>query len=99
MLVTTHEATYQLSELIAAAERGEDVIIARHDMPVGRLTMMEKFSGKSRIGPQLNGRKFKMGTNFDAPALNAEIADSFNGPCARTQRACQAPLARRHRCL
>jgi prevent-host-death family protein len=77
MQVTIHEAKTQLSRLIAAAERGEEVIIARRDKPVVRLSMVEPFSGKTRIGG-LKGRKFKMGAKFDDPALNAEIAKSFN---------------------
>jgi prevent-host-death family protein len=58
MQVTIHEAKTQLSRLIAAAERGEEVIIARRDKPVVRLSMVEEFSGKTRIGG-LKGRKFK----------------------------------------
>ena len=77
MQVTIHEAKTQLSRLIAAAERGEEVIIARRDKPVVRLSMVEPFSGKTRIGG-LKGRKFKMGAKFDDPALNAEIAKSFD---------------------
>lgn len=79
MQVTIHEAKTQLSRLIAAAERGEEVIIARRDKPVVRLSMVEGFSGKTRIGG-LKGRKFKMGPNFDNPILNAEIAKNFNTP-------------------
>jgi prevent-host-death family protein len=79
MQVTIHEAKTQLSKLIAAAERGEEVIIARRDKPVVRLSMMEEFSGKTRIGG-LKRRQFKMGAKFDDPALNAEIAKTFNNP-------------------
>lgn len=79
MQVTIHEAKTQLSKLIAAAERGEEVIIARRDIPVVRLSMVEKYSGKTRIGG-LKGRKFKMGSGFDDPALNEEIAQSFQTP-------------------
>lgn len=79
MQVTIHEAKTQLSRLIAAAERGEEVIIARRDKPVVRLSMVEEYSGKTRIGG-LKGSKFKMGANFDAHALNAEIAKTFNAP-------------------
>ena len=79
MQVTIHEAKTQLSRLIAAAERGEEVIIARRDKPVVRLSMVGEFSGKTRIGG-LKGRKFKMGAKFDDPALNAEIANTFNIP-------------------
>ena len=79
MQVTIHEAKTQLSRLIAAAERGEEVIIARRDKPVVRLSMVEEYTGKTRIGG-LKGSKFKMGANFDAPALNSESAKTFNAP-------------------
>jgi len=79
MQVTIHEAKTQLSRLIAAAERGEEVIIARRDKPVVRLSMVEPYIGKTRIGG-LKGSKFNMGPNFDDPALNAEIAKTFNLP-------------------
>lgn len=79
MQVTIHEAKTQLSKLIAAVERGEEVIIARRDKPVVRLNAVEEFPGKSRIGG-LKGKKFKMTAKFDDPALNAKIAKSFNAP-------------------
>jgi len=79
MQVTIHEVKTQLSKLIAAAERGEEVIIARRDKPVVRLSMVEEYSGKTRIGG-LKGTKFKMGANFDDPSLNMKIAKTFNTP-------------------
>lgn len=79
MQVTIHEAKTQLSKLIAAAERGEEVIIARRDKPVARLNAVGAFSGTTRIGG-LKGRKLKMGAQFDDPALNADIAKSFDTP-------------------
>ena len=79
MQVTIYEAKTQLSRLIAAAERGEEVIIARRDKPVVRLSMLNESSLKTRIGG-LKGRKFKMGAQFDDSALNAEIAKTFNIP-------------------
>ena len=79
MQVTIHEAKTQLSKLIAAAERGEEVIIARRDKPVARLNAVTAFTGATRIGG-LKGRKLKMNKNFDDPALNAEIARTFESP-------------------
>jgi prevent-host-death family protein len=79
MQFTIHQAKTQLSRLIAAAERGEEVIISRRDKPVVKLSMVEEFAGKTRIGG-LKVRKFKMGTKFDDPALNEEIAKSFHTP-------------------
>jgi prevent-host-death family protein len=39
---TVHEAKTHLSKLIERAERGEEVIIARGDKPVVRMTSVEK---------------------------------------------------------
>lgn len=79
MQVTIHEAKTQLLRLIAAAERGEEVIIARRDKPVVRLSIVDEYSSKTQVGG-LKGRKFKIGANFGALALNAEIAKTFNTP-------------------
>lgn len=38
MRVTVHQAKTQLSKLLAAAEAGEEVIIARGDKPIAKLT-------------------------------------------------------------
>lgn len=76
MQVSIHEAKTQLSKLIAAAERGEEVIIARRDKPVVRLNLIEEFQGPTRIGG-LKGKRLKMGAKFNDPALNRSIARSF----------------------
>jgi hypothetical protein len=60
MQVSIHEAKTQLSKLIAAAERGEEVIIARRDKPVVRLDLITDFTGGTRIGG-LKGKKLKNG--------------------------------------
>lgn len=77
MQVSIHHAKTQLSKLIAAVERGEEVIIARRDKPVVRLSPVSEFQGKTRIGG-LKERKFKMGKGFNDPVLNEEIANSFD---------------------
>jgi prevent-host-death family protein len=41
-VVTVHQAKTQLSRLIAAAERGEEVVIARGDKPAVRLVPFEQ---------------------------------------------------------
>jgi prevent-host-death family protein len=77
MQVSIHEAKTQLSKLIAAAERGEEVIIARRDKPVVRLKLIKDFQGGTRIGG-LKGKKLKMGARFDDPKLNKDIARVFD---------------------
>ena len=48
MQVTIHEAKTHLSRLIAAVERGEEVIIARRDKPVVELRAVESSSKTKR---------------------------------------------------
>jgi prevent-host-death family protein len=57
--VTIHDAKTNLSRLIARAERGEEIVIARGKEPVARLVPIKKpkkripgmFKGKVEIGP------------------------------------------------
>lgn len=78
MQVTIYEAKARLSELIAAVERGEEVIIARRDKPVARLNPVAVSPGSTRIGG-LKAKKLRMTRKFDDPALNAQIVRSFQG--------------------
>jgi prevent-host-death family protein len=48
--VTIHQAKTNLSKLIARAERGEEVVIARGDKPVVKLVPVEKPKAKRTPG-------------------------------------------------
>lgn len=48
MLINMHEAKSQLSKLIAAAEAGDDVVIARNGKPAVKLVPLR--SSKFRFG-------------------------------------------------
>ncbi|MEX2579294.1 MAG: type II toxin-antitoxin system prevent-host-death family antitoxin [Verrucomicrobiales bacterium] len=50
MQVTIHEAKTHLSRLIAAVERGEEVVIARRDKPVARLVAAAPPRTKRKMG-------------------------------------------------
>ena len=50
MLVNVHEAKSRLSTLIAKAEAGEEVVIARANRPVVRLVPIEPPTGCRRLG-------------------------------------------------
>lgn len=55
--VTVHEAKTHLSRLIAAAERGEEVVIARGDKPVVKLMPLNAPPTRERRRPgRLKGR-------------------------------------------
>jgi len=63
--VNVFEAKTQLSKLIAKAENGEDVIIARAGKPVVRLTRLEPEKKTIRFGA-LKGKVW-IADDFDEP--------------------------------
>ena len=75
MQVTIHEAKTQLTRLIAAVERGEEVVIARRDKPVARLVAMEVETPKRRLG-FLSHIPVKLYGFFDEE-FEAEVAGAF----------------------
>jgi antitoxin (DNA-binding transcriptional repressor) of toxin-antitoxin stability system len=57
MIFTVHQAKTQLSKLIALAEAGEEVVIARGDKPVVRMYAMSAPDGKTeRVPGRLKGK-------------------------------------------
>jgi prevent-host-death family protein len=74
MQVNIHEAKTQLSKLIEAAERGEDVIIARNGRPVVRMQALPQRKGKFKFGPipELIGTQ---APDFLEPMTEDELAD------------------------
>lgn len=63
--VNIHHAKTHLSELIAAAERGEEVVIARANRPAVRLVPVT--TALSERTPGLQRGALKMVDDFDAP--------------------------------
>ena len=79
-VVNMHEAKSQLSKLVARAEAGEDVVIARDGKPAVRLIPVrdEGPTWIQRIDGALAGRVW-ISDDFDAPM--PEFEDAFyNGP-------------------
>jgi prevent-host-death family protein len=68
--VTVHQAQTHLSELIAEALAGGEVVIARGDTPVVRLMPITSL-GKRRLGA-LKG-KIAIDTRFDEPLPDDEL--------------------------
>jgi len=69
--VTVHTAKTQLSKLIARAEAGEEVIIARRDKPVVRLVPLEQPKSKRQFGA-MKGRA-SVGPEFFEPLPEEEL--------------------------
>jgi prevent-host-death family protein len=65
MQVNMHDAKTRLSELVAAAEGGEEVVIARGGTPVVRLVPVTVEHPPVRLGT-LAGQ-IEIGEDFDAP--------------------------------
>jgi prevent-host-death family protein len=65
MQVNMHEAKTRLSELVAAAERGEEIVIARNGRPAARIVAIEAQHAPVRLG--LLAGEIELGPDFDAP--------------------------------
>ncbi|HMJ54740.1 MAG TPA: type II toxin-antitoxin system prevent-host-death family antitoxin [Polyangiaceae bacterium] len=70
-IVNMHEAKTMLSKLVAAAEAGEEVILARAGKPVARLVPLRKASPR-RLGCWKG--KVRMAKDFDAPLSDEDLA-------------------------
>lgn len=68
--VNVAEAKAQLSNLIETALRGEEVVIARRDVPLVRLTAIPEAKARPRFGC-LAG-KIEIGDDFDDPLVDFE---------------------------
>ena len=73
-IVNIHEAKTHLSRLLEAAQRGEEIIIAKAGKPIAKLGPIETPHVERKFGV-LKG-KITIASDFDAP-LPKDILDSF----------------------
>ena len=69
---TVHQAKTQLSKLIAAAERGEEIVIARRDKPAVRLVAVAGDKPQPVFGAYKG--QFSVGPEFFEPLPDDELA-------------------------
>lgn len=74
--VNMHEAKTHFSQLVNAAAKGREILIAKAGKPVAKLVSIQKKKSKVRFGV-LKG-KIRMADDFDAP-LPEDIIDLFEG--------------------
>jgi prevent-host-death family protein len=65
MQVNMHEAKTRLSELVAAAERGEEILIARNGKPAARLVAVVTQHPPVRLG--VLAGQIELAEDFDEP--------------------------------
>lgn len=82
--VNIFEAKTQLSKLVAMAERGEDVIIARAGKPVVRLTQLKPEKKQIQFG--LMKGQIWVADDFDAPLPDEVLAEFEDGPIFPPER-------------
>lgn len=70
-----HEAKTQFSKLLAKAQSGEEVVIARAGQPIAKLVPIR--SQQDRVPGMEKGRIW-VAEDFDAP-LPDDVLDSFEG--------------------
>lgn len=80
--VNIHEAKTTLSQLVEAAESGEDVLIARAGRVVARLTQTRAARGGIKLGT-LKGMFKRIDSDFDAPLPASALAGFIKGPIER----------------
>ena len=78
-IVNIPQAKVQLSRLIAEAEAGEEVVIARAGRPVAKLISVAQKNRRNRVAGFLKG-KIWIGPDFDDP-LPEDILKAFRGEC------------------
>ena len=71
-IVTIHKAKTTLSQLIAEAQAGEEIVLARGKEPVAKLVPIPK-PGKRKFGA-LKG-KIKIGPEFFEPMSEEELEE------------------------
>ncbi len=71
-VVNVHEAKTRFSRLLARAEAGEEVVIARNGIPVARLVRYENRPGVRRFAAMKG--QFGVGDSFFDPLPEAELA-------------------------
>jgi prevent-host-death family protein len=71
--VNIHEAKTTLSQLVEAAESGEDVVIARAGRAVARLTRISERRAGIKLGT-FKGAFKRVRKDFDAPLPDAVLA-------------------------
>ncbi len=70
-IATIHEAMTNLSRLIARAEKGEEVVIARGNTPVVRLVPIKKAMAQRELG--IFKGEFEVGPSFFEPLPEDEL--------------------------
>ncbi len=74
MLVNMLEAKSRLSSLVAAAEQGEDVVLARNGVPVAKIV---KYIAPKVRPPGTWRGQVAYADDWDSSATNAEVAHLF----------------------
>jgi prevent-host-death family protein len=67
--INVQDAKTRLSDLLACAERGEEIVIARAGVPVARLVAL-----KAPPRRAFGGESFVVSDDFDAPLSETEVS-------------------------
>jgi prevent-host-death family protein len=71
-IVTIHAAKTNLSQLVARAEAGEEIVLARGKVPIAKIVPYHTVASKRQFGA-LRG-KFSVGPEFFDPLPEEELA-------------------------
>ena len=89
-IVNVHEAKTTLSDLIARAEAGEEVVIARANKPVVRLVAIERKPKRRVLGLNASPGAW-IADDFDAPMADEALWYGDEPPQPATSKKAPAP--------
>lgn len=78
-MINMHQAKTELSELVARAEAGEEIIIARHNKPAVKLVPVNSSSKASRVPGALAHLRGKIPDSFFFDPLPEQELRAWEG--------------------
>lgn len=75
--VNIHKAKTHLSRYLSLAQKGEMIIIAKHNLPIAELRLIQKEGAHRALGQCQE--KFEIPESFYKP-LPKKVTDTFNNP-------------------
>lgn len=77
--INMHQAKSELSNLVARAEAGEEIIIARHNKPAVKLVPVDRAQRKRRVPGALSYLRGKIPDELFLEPLSADEAEAWEG--------------------
>ena len=78
-IVAIPKAETELSDLVARVEAGEEIILARDELPVARMVLIERPALISRVAGRLAHLRDKIPANLFLEPMSEDELDAWEG--------------------